>query len=91
MEFAGPSVSSPGIEAFIGIDGGKFLAPITVTLMDDLKYANLVNRGYMSVTFTPDDVKADWRYVSGIDTPEYSLLEEEGRQFTVSRDDLLLG
>ena len=91
VEFAGPSVSSPGIEEYVGIDGGKFLAPITVTLMDDLRYANQVNRGYMSVTFTPDDVQASWRYISGIDTPEYSMLEEAAKQLTVRRDDLLLG
>jgi alkaline phosphatase D len=91
VEFAGPSVSSPGAEDVIGIDAARLFGPIAVTLMDDLKYANLINRGYLAVTFTPDDVQASWRYVSGIDMPEYSLLEEAEKQFTVRRDDLLLG
>jgi alkaline phosphatase D len=91
VEFAGPSVSSPGIEYYLGLEPAELLGPVSATLVDDLKYANLVNRGYLAVTFSPDDVKADWRYVSGIDTPEYSLLEEAAKQLSVSRDDLLLG
>jgi len=91
VEFAAASVSSPGIEYYLGLEPAELLGPISVTLVDDLKYVNLVNRGYLSVTFTPDEVQADWRYISGVDTPEYSLLEEAAKQFTVRRDDLLLG
>mgnify|MGYP001817947302 CR=1 FL=1 len=91
VEFAAASVSSPGLEYYLGLQPAELLGPIVVTLVDDLKYANLVHRGYLAVTFTADDVEASWHYVSGVDTPEYTLLEDQQKQFTVRRDDLLLG
>ena len=91
VEFACPSVSSPGAEAVIGADNAVLFAPFAEILMDDLKYTNLVNRGYLQVTFSPDEVSSEWRYVSAIDTTEYSVDEALTRGFTVSRSDLLLG
>ena len=92
VEFAGPSVSSPGgAESVVGLATAGAFAPFAVILMDDLKYVNLVNRGYLAVTFTPDEVIGDYRYISGIITPEYSVDEAAAKSFTVARDDLLLG
>ena len=90
VEFAAASVSSPGAEGVIGLDAAGLFAPFAVTLIDDLKYANLISRGYTAITFTPDEVVNEWRYVSGIDTPEYTMDQDAFKQFKVSRDDLLL-
>ena len=65
-------------------------APFAEILMDDLKYANLQSRGYVYVTFGPDEVSSEWRYVSAIDTTDYSLDDDLTKGFTVSRSDLLL-
>ncbi|MCP5146877.1 MAG: hypothetical protein H6986_02035 [Pseudomonadales bacterium] len=66
-------------------------APFAVTLMDDLRYANLLDRGYVLLRFDSDQVSSEWRYVTAIDTPDYALNEEAARRLVVSRDDLLLG
>jgi hypothetical protein len=42
------------------------------------------------VTFGPDEVSSEWRYVSAIDTTDYSLDDDLTKGFTVSRSDLLL-
>ena len=90
VEFACASVSSPGAEAVLGAGTAGLFAPIAVSLMDDLKYANLVSRGYVSLTFSPDEVISEWRYVSAIDTPEYTMDDEALTRFSVSRENLLL-
>lgn len=90
VEFAGPSVSSPGAEDVIGAGTAGLFAQFAITLMDDLKYANLVSRGYMTISFSPDEVTNEWRYVSNIDTPQYTMDQEALTRLRVSRDDLLL-
>ncbi len=90
VEFAGTSVSSPGAEGVIGLDNAELFGPLAVGLIDDLNYADLVRRGYLAVTFSPDDVTCDYRYVTAIDSTDYAIDEENARSFTVSRDDLLL-
>lgn len=91
VEFACASVSSPGAEDVLGTGTAGLFAPIAVSLMDDLKYANLVSRGYVSLTFSPDEVISEWRYVSTIDMPEYTMDDEALTRFSVSRENLLLG
>jgi len=90
VEFAGPSVTSPGAEGIIGASVAAQFAGIAPRIVDDLKYANLVNRGYMAVTFTSDQVSCEWRYVSTIDSREYQLVEQAGKHMVAGRDDLLL-
>ena len=62
-----------------------------MTLIDDLRYTNLVNRGYIALSFTADQVSGEWRYISGVDMPDYTVDEPATTQLTVSRDDLILG
>ena len=90
VEFGGPSVSSPGAEAVIGLDNAALFGQFAVNLIDDLDYANLVSRGYMAVTFSPDQLSCDYRYVTAVDSTEYAIDEESAQSFTVNRDDLLL-
>ncbi len=91
VELAGPSVTSPGAEAVLGASNAALFGPLAETLIDDLRYTNLVERGYLRADFSPDAVVANWVFVSAIDTPDYQLDEVAGRMFTVDRENLLLG
>ena len=42
-------------------------------LVDDLDYLNVNQRGYMLVTFTPEEAKADWYFVDTIKSREYQI------------------
>jgi alkaline phosphatase D len=90
VEFGGPGVSSPGAEDVIGLNAAQLFAPFAVLLMDDLKYTNLVSRGYMAVTFMPEAVTCDYRYVDTVRSREYVVDAAAARSFTVARGDLLL-
>ncbi len=74
VEFATPSVSSPGLEnIFVGENMDAFAAGLT-QLIGPLQYTNLQHRGYLTVTFTPAEARADWTYVSTVKARSYSLL-----------------
>ncbi|WP_372944230.1 alkaline phosphatase D family protein, partial [Shewanella sp.] len=68
VEFATSSVSSPGLEYYLGLSDAEM--PVTeaaiVGLVSDLKYANLKDRGYLLLSFTADEVRGDWQYVDTI-------------------------
>ena len=71
VEFAGPSVSSPGLEEYLANE-----SPVTVTLgtlqmIPSLKYANTLQRGWMLVTFSHDEARADWFYVDTVKKRQY--------------------
>ncbi|MFT5593968.1 MAG: alkaline phosphatase D [Oceanicoccus sp.] len=68
VEFATSSVSSPGLEYYLNIPAASastYEAGI-VGLIENLKYCNLRDRGFMTVTFTADQAKAQWHYVDTI-------------------------
>jgi alkaline phosphatase D len=90
VEFATPSVTSPGLEAVLGEDAAALFAPLMTTLVDDLVYADFSRRGFLTVRFTPEAVEAQWRYVSDIRESGYQLNAQAERSFTVRRDDLRL-
>lgn len=70
VEFATSSVSSPGLEYYLGIEAKDIPATeeAILGLVDSLKYANLMNRGMLTLTFTHEEVRSDWRYVDTIMT-----------------------
>ena len=43
------------------------------TMIDDLKYLNAAQRGYMTVTFTPTQASVMWNFVSTITSSDYSV------------------
>ncbi len=90
VEFATASVSSPGLEDALGQDVAALFEGPIVTLIDDLKFANLRDRGWMEVNFTTEEVRASWHFVSNIDSTSYTLLEERGHSTRVSADNMLL-
>jgi alkaline phosphatase D len=90
VEFGGTSVSSPGLDAILGAGIAAPFGPLVATLVDDLVDANLVGRGYMHIAFTRDQVTATHRFVSTIDSREYTVNEGATKIFTVNRSDMLV-
>jgi len=91
VEFATPSVSSPGLEAFLGLtssdDPGAAAAAFEgglLGLVPDLRYSNLLDRGFLTVTFTPSEVTAEWTFVDDITRRNYSLLDARSQTITVA-------
>lgn len=75
IEFATTSVSSPGLEEYLNLTSlAQTLQTEAVLelLIDDLKYANLNNRGFMEVVYTPTEVISNWYYVDTNDSEQYS-------------------
>jgi len=75
VEFATTSVSSPGMEEYLSLKTTNEAAQLEGALnllIDDLKYANLNNRGFIEVIFTPTEAKSIWHYVDTVDSPIYS-------------------
>lgn len=78
VEFATSSVSSPGLEQYLGVSPEDVPATEAgiVSLVDDLQYLNASDRGYMLVTFTPQQVSSQWRYVDTITSTSYNELSD---------------
>ncbi len=76
VEFAGSSVSSPGLEEYLpGMPPDELRAGV-MQLIPTLKYANTALRGYLLATFTPERARADWYFVDSVKTPQYSATLE---------------
>lgn len=90
VEFGCASVSSPGLEGVLGADNAELFTPFVTTLIDDLKYANLSNRGYLHLLLTPDQLVAEHRFIDRIDSTDYTVEDAMTKQFTVARDNLVL-
>ncbi len=71
-ELATSSVSSPGFESFVGAQGAVQLGGALQLLIDDLNFANLVDRGFMKLTVTSGAVKTDWTYVDTVTETTFS-------------------
>ncbi len=85
VEFAGPSVTSGGIEAVLGLPeafAAQFSRAVE-TLVDDLVYSNASDRGYMIVSFTPQEARSEWIYVDTASEPEFSEKVSASRIFKV--------
>ncbi|OCB78798.1 alkaline phosphatase D family protein [Flavobacterium crassostreae] len=82
VEFATSSVTSPGLETYLGIGdaGASMIAnfqDILTILIDDLDYTDLSKRGYLKTTFTSSEVKAEWFYASSVFVPNGGVLNLE--------------
>lgn len=84
IEIACSSVSSPGLEAYLGTDPttNTQFAGVLSLLIDDLNYANIVERGFSMVTFSKTDVKAEWIFVSNILSENFTT--KIGNMVTIS-------
>ncbi len=75
VELATASVSSPGLESYLQLPASAIASAeqaITV-LVDDLRYLNASQRGYLRVTFTAEEARADWRFVDTVKQRDHAL------------------
>ncbi len=86
VEFATASVSSPGLEEYLGIAPEEVEATEAgiVSLVSGLEYLNAADRGYMTVTFTAERAEAHWQFVEDIKSPDYALAPTRERRFSVT-------
>lgn len=73
IELATPSVSSPGIETYLKLNTTQVehLASVLPTLIDELEYCNLHQRGYLLVAFSKEQIDAQWFFVDDITKKQY--------------------
>ncbi|TSE04530.1 alkaline phosphatase D family protein [Aquimarina algiphila] len=74
VEFATSSVTSPGLEQYIGLDTAAvagFEQSLEV-LINDLQYTDVSSRGYLKVTFTAGEANAQWNIISTIAQEGYN-------------------
>lgn len=81
-KLAASSVSSPGMEKYLGLNPNDptqaiQLAGALQLLVDDLEYANLYKRGYLYAKFSTANVHAEWRYVNTVFSETYSVTTEK--------------
>ncbi|MGK6307695.1 alkaline phosphatase D family protein [Variovorax sp. DT-64] len=72
VEFATPSVSSPGLEVLLPLISGPVLTDAFPRMVRDLRYAETSKRGYLVVTLTPSEARADWTEISTVLSRSYS-------------------
>ncbi|TMP65229.1 alkaline phosphatase, partial [Pseudoalteromonas ruthenica] len=67
-EFATAGVSSPGLEYYLKLSDpqAKQYAQVLQLLIDDLDFANIHQRGFMTVTFSTETVETEWHFVSSV-------------------------
>lgn len=81
-EFATSSISSPGFDEYLSLNGAEkagFETAITA-LVGDLKYFDSSQRGFMEVVFTPTSATAQWKFVSTIQSTEYDVISSDKKQ-----------
>jgi alkaline phosphatase D len=66
VEFAGHSVTSPGMENSLSFMDNDWLTRELVAFNPQLKWANLNRRGYMAVELTPAAVSCEWRFMDTV-------------------------
>jgi alkaline phosphatase D len=77
VEFATPSVTSPGFEEFFATLPPALVAASLQELIDPLVYAQTGSRGFMMVTATASECRADWHFVSSVKAAGYSSRVEQ--------------
>ena len=86
VELATSSVSSPGLEKYLSIPMAQlqqFEFAFT-TLIDELAYCNLNQRGYLVVTLDDKQMQSDWIFVDSIKNAEYKV--DSSRQYQLVLD-----
>ena len=73
VEFAGPSVTSTGLDQSHSEISPPYLANSLMRMIPTLRYAETSHRGYVSVTLTPGAAQADWIFVSDVLRNSYNV------------------
>jgi len=72
VEFGVPAVSSPGFEGYFPTAAPAMVAAGMEQLIGPLQYAETASRGFMVLTVTPTETRAEYRYVSTIASRTYT-------------------
>ncbi|MDT7928655.1 alkaline phosphatase D family protein [Tepidimonas sp.] len=72
-EFATPGVSSPGLEEYLAALPPQQIRQIFLGVVDDLRYADTARRGFMLVTFTPSEARAQWFLLDTVKQRQYTV------------------
>ena len=85
LELATSSVSSPGLEKYLNIPLAQLqqFELAFKTLIDELNYCNLNQRGYLTVHFTAQQMQANWVFVSTIKDRQYTVDHDRAYQVLV--------
>ncbi|UUM29665.1 alkaline phosphatase D family protein [Vibrio japonicus] len=75
IEFATSSVSSPGLEEYLGLDPAvigqmEFVLP---SLVQELEWADIKQRGFMRVSFSHTGSTATWYFVDSVKSQSYQV------------------
>ncbi|WP_435419015.1 alkaline phosphatase D family protein [Parerythrobacter aurantius] len=66
VEFGGQSVTSPGLETFLGRIPSDRLATAMVETNPQLKWVDTARRGYMAVELTPQRASSEYRFLDTV-------------------------
>jgi len=93
VELATSSVSSPGLEKYLNIPLAQLqqFEFAFKTLIDELNYCNLNQRGYLIVRFDEIEVQSHWIYVDSIKKSEYGVDETRGYQLRLDKNLVTVG
>ncbi|WP_026180094.1 alkaline phosphatase D family protein [Hahella ganghwensis] len=83
VEFATPGVTSPGLESYLVGQDPNLVAAGAVEFIPDLKWANTQYRGYMTVTFTPEEAVSQWILVDTVKSQDFNVLDVFGKSLKV--------
>jgi len=75
-EFATASVSSPGLEYYLQLPEAQAMqvAEVLKLLVDDLEFANIHQRGFMTLTFTRENVENEWNFIDSVHTEQFNVV-----------------
>jgi alkaline phosphatase D len=48
-------------------------AKVLELLVDDLEFANIHQRGFMTLTFTPENVDSQWHFISDVHSKVFGI------------------
>ncbi len=77
VEFATSSVTSPGFEEYLPNENPTTLAASLTQLIAPLEYCDTSRRGYLLLTVTTSECRADWVYVNTIVNRTYSAVTDK--------------
>ena len=83
VEFATPSVSSPGLEAVLSDVQPEALAGAFLQFSQELLYTDTQYRGFMLLSVTHEAVTCEWIFVDTIKSLHYQVLESAGKKLKV--------
>ena len=75
VEFATPSVSSPGFETIFPNEPPLAFAAALQQLIGPLVYADTSRRGFMVITATRSALRAQWTYVDTVTSRQYQVVD----------------